>query len=570
MSELYRDIQAPILVTDPASAEMIKYASNAFLATKISFVNAIANLCESVNADVTRGRARHGLRPTHRVRVAAPGSGIRRLVLPEGHRRAAAHRSRERATTSSLLRSVIEVNGRQRERVIEKLRTAAGGSLQGTVIGVWGLTFKANTDDLRDSPALTIAEAARRRGRDRACLRPRGWRAAAAHCPASSVVDRRLRRPSRAPRSSRCSPSGTSSAGSTSTGSHAAMEPPHALVDARNLLDPSAMRRRGFAYQGSGADATRGRHRRRRVPRFAPVRGAARARLGGRRGRQPLHRCTRERRRISLDRPGFELVEHDVVHGHARSTATSTRCCTSRARRARPSTSRTRSRRSRSGRSARSTRSSWRASTTARGSCSRRPARSTATRSCTRSPRATGQREPRRSAVGVRRGEALRRGDHDGVPPHARARHQDRADLQHLRPSTDAGRRAGGVELPRPGDARRAAHGVRRRQADPFVLLRRRRGRRHPRAARVGPRRADEHRQPDEFTMLELAELRARGHRRTTCRLVFEPLPVDDPQQRRPDIALAREVLGWQPPDRPPRRSRPHATTAYRRAGGTT
>ena len=105
-----------------------------------------------------------------------------------------------------------------------------------------------------------------------------------------------------------------------------------------------------------------------------------------------------------------------------------------------------------------------------------RPARAPAVRGV------LGEREPRRSPVGVRRGEAVRRGDHDGVPPHARARHQDREDLQHLRPSIDAGRRASGVELPGAGDARRAAHRVRRRQPDPFVLLRRRRGRRHHRA----------------------------------------------------------------------------------------
>ena len=72
VSELYRDVQAPILVTDPASAEMIKYASNAFLATKISFINAIANLCEAVERRRARGRARHGLRPAHRLRVPAP------------------------------------------------------------------------------------------------------------------------------------------------------------------------------------------------------------------------------------------------------------------------------------------------------------------------------------------------------------------------------------------------------------------------------------------------------------------------------------------------------------------
>ena len=101
VSELYRDVQAPILVTDPASAEMIKYASNAFLATKISFINAIANLCEAVNADVREVVARHGLRPAHRVRVPPPRARLRRFVLPQGHRRAASTPPTPRATTSA-------------------------------------------------------------------------------------------------------------------------------------------------------------------------------------------------------------------------------------------------------------------------------------------------------------------------------------------------------------------------------------------------------------------------------------------------------------------------------------
>ena len=104
MSELYRDVQAPVLVTDPASAEMIKYASNAFLATKISFVNAIANLCEAVNADVREVVLGMGYDPRIGFEFLHPGPGYGGLVLPEGHGRAPAHRRDVRATTSGCSR----------------------------------------------------------------------------------------------------------------------------------------------------------------------------------------------------------------------------------------------------------------------------------------------------------------------------------------------------------------------------------------------------------------------------------------------------------------------------------
>ena len=101
VSELYRDVKAPILVTDPASAEMIKYASNAFLATKISFINAIANLCEAVNADVREVALGMGYDTRIGFEFLHPGPGLRRVVLPQGHRRAASTPPTPRATTSA-------------------------------------------------------------------------------------------------------------------------------------------------------------------------------------------------------------------------------------------------------------------------------------------------------------------------------------------------------------------------------------------------------------------------------------------------------------------------------------
>ena len=108
--DLYRGVHAPMLVTDPASAEMIKYASNAFLATKISFINAIANLCEAVDADVREVALGMGYDPRIGFEFLHPGPGLRRLVLPEGHRRAAPHRATTPATTSACSTGVVEVN----------------------------------------------------------------------------------------------------------------------------------------------------------------------------------------------------------------------------------------------------------------------------------------------------------------------------------------------------------------------------------------------------------------------------------------------------------------------------
>ena len=172
VSDLYREVKAPILVTDPASAEMIKYASNAFLATKISFINAIANLCEAVNADVREVSLGMGYDPRIGFEFLHPGPGYGGSCFPKDTA-ALIHTAETAGYDFSLLRGVVGVNRRQHERMLEKLRDAAGGSLEGVTVGVWGLTFKANTDDLRDSPALVVCRRAARGGCHRPGVRPR-------------------------------------------------------------------------------------------------------------------------------------------------------------------------------------------------------------------------------------------------------------------------------------------------------------------------------------------------------------------------------------------------------------
>ena len=155
VASLYEGVDAPILITDPASAETIKYAANAFLATKLSFVNALAAVCEGVGADV--GDVVMGLGYDRRIghQYLQPGPGWGGSCFPKD--------------TSALLRiaesggydfqflgGVIAVNEEQFSRVAEKVCQAAGGTLTDRTVAVWGLTFKAGTDDMRDSPALSV------------------------------------------------------------------------------------------------------------------------------------------------------------------------------------------------------------------------------------------------------------------------------------------------------------------------------------------------------------------------------------------------------------------------------
>jgi len=156
VASLYIGVTAPIIVTDPPSAETIKYASNAFLATKISFVNAIAAVCEAVGADVKDVVLGMGYDKRIGHEFLKPGPGWGGSCFPKDSR-ALVHIAESAGYPFDLLKGVIAVNEEQFQRVVEKIRAMAGGTLEGTPIAVWGLTFKARTDDTRDSPAVRIA-----------------------------------------------------------------------------------------------------------------------------------------------------------------------------------------------------------------------------------------------------------------------------------------------------------------------------------------------------------------------------------------------------------------------------
>ena len=161
LRELYRPInliEAPIHVTNLESAELIKYAANAFLATKISFINEISMLCEQVGADVHSVAKGMGLDGRIGKKFLHAGPGYGGSCFPKDTL-ALIRIAQEHGVSSRIVESVVEVNAAQKARMVSKIRKALGGSESGKTIGVLGLAFKPETDDMRDAPALAILPA---------------------------------------------------------------------------------------------------------------------------------------------------------------------------------------------------------------------------------------------------------------------------------------------------------------------------------------------------------------------------------------------------------------------------
>ena len=155
VAQLYQPLRCPFLITDLRTAEMIKYASNAFLATRISFVNEIANICEELGADVREVAAGMGLDKRIGRAFLDAGLGWGGSCFPKDVK-ALRHMAELNNTNPHLLKAVMEINQNQRRRVVFKLRKALGGSLIEKEIGVLGIAFKPNTDDIREAPALDV------------------------------------------------------------------------------------------------------------------------------------------------------------------------------------------------------------------------------------------------------------------------------------------------------------------------------------------------------------------------------------------------------------------------------
>ncbi|GAB4336214.1 MAG: UDP-glucose/GDP-mannose dehydrogenase family protein [Candidatus Abyssubacteria bacterium] len=158
MKELYRPFvrtNRPIIIMDNRSAELVKYAANAMLATRISFINEIANLCERIGADVNA--VRQGIGSDERIGFTFlfPGIGYGGSCFPKDVKAITAT-AREYGYRMQILEAVDAVNTRQKTILVPKIRTHFDGQLQGKVLAMWGLSFKPKTDDMREAPSISI------------------------------------------------------------------------------------------------------------------------------------------------------------------------------------------------------------------------------------------------------------------------------------------------------------------------------------------------------------------------------------------------------------------------------
>lgn len=249
VAALYAKLGAPTLLTDAASAEMVKYAANCFLAMKLSYVNALAELCERLGADVVEVTEGMGYDRRIGQTFLSPGPGWGGSCFPKDTH-ALLQIAESAGMDFDLVAASLRTNERQRHIVVAKIRELLGGDLDGQRIGLLGLTFKAGTDDLRDSPALAVAALLRAEG---AVLT--GYDPA---CPADvpgltdgiTVSDDPLHAAKDAsalvvltewPEFRALDWTGLRGVVRSAT-----------VVDTRNLLDPDVLRRAGFAWVGLG------------------------------------------------------------------------------------------------------------------------------------------------------------------------------------------------------------------------------------------------------------------------------------------------------------------------------
>ena len=155
VAEMYKKIEAPVLITDPISAETIKYSANAFLVTKLSFINSIAAVCEGVGANIDD--VIEGISYDSRIgdKYMKPGPGWGGSCFPKDTK-SLIHMAGKAGYDFRFLDTAVAVNEEQFDRVVSKIRAVVGGNLNEKTIAIWGITFKAGTDDLRDSPSIAV------------------------------------------------------------------------------------------------------------------------------------------------------------------------------------------------------------------------------------------------------------------------------------------------------------------------------------------------------------------------------------------------------------------------------
>ncbi len=248
VAQLHLPLRAPIMITDLRTAEMIKYASNAFLATKISFINEIANICEALGADVKEVATGMGYDPRIGPHFLDAGLGYGGSCFPKDVK-ALAFMAAEKGRHPQLLHAVMDINNDRRRQLVQKVRDLLGG-LEGRVVGLLGLTFKPNTDDLREAPALEVAGRLLNEGAVVRAYDPAGMKRAAELMPQIQMAPDPYALVEEADALVVCT--------EWNEFKHLDLERVRDLmrqpvvVDGRNIYDPETMCRLGFRYRGMG------------------------------------------------------------------------------------------------------------------------------------------------------------------------------------------------------------------------------------------------------------------------------------------------------------------------------
>jgi len=252
LKEIYKPlylIETPIVFTDLQTAELIKYASNGFLAAKISFINEIANLCEAIGANVVDLAKGMGLDNRIGKKFLHAGPGYGGSCFPKDAL-ALARIAQEHGSPIRVIETVIEVNAAQKARMVGKIRKALGGSEAGKTLAVLGLTFKPETDDMRDAPALMILPALMEKGAKITATDPHGMEEAKKIMPEISYVADPYASVEKA----------DAVVLMTEWNEYRSLDlkkikklmKGNVFVDLRNVYEPEAMRQAGFAYVGVG------------------------------------------------------------------------------------------------------------------------------------------------------------------------------------------------------------------------------------------------------------------------------------------------------------------------------
>lgn len=242
-------ISTPFVITTQQTAELIKYAANAFLAVKVSFINEIANICEAVHGDVVALAKAVGLDGRIGSKFLHPGPGYGGSCFPKDTL-ALLRIAQENGMAARIVEAAVEVNAAQKARMVMKIRHALGGSFAGKRVGVLGLTFKPKTDDLRDAPALTILPALHEKGVLLQVHDPQGMREAKKLHPEYSYVDAAYD----------VARDADAVVLMTEWNQYraldlerlAAMMKTPVFIDLRNVYEPAIMKRAGFQYHGVG------------------------------------------------------------------------------------------------------------------------------------------------------------------------------------------------------------------------------------------------------------------------------------------------------------------------------